>query len=149
MSSHGDRKSVSADLGYDRSEPSVGKIVITTIAILLILIVTGAGVEFYYHAYKDRVIQEVQLEPVSQELVDLRKKEDQLLGTYGISDKATGAVRLPVSRAMELVIADAKEGKLKYSTAPYEVKKVEEVEAPAAGTTPEGAAAPAPNQPAH
>lgn len=38
------------------------------------------------------------------ELRELRKNEDQLLTTYGWVNKDTGTVRIPVDRAMELVV---------------------------------------------
>jgi hypothetical protein len=132
------KQPISAELGYDRSEPVIGPIVINIIAILLIIVGVIVGVTFYFNTYRDRIIEDTQLTPVSQDLLDLRAKEDQMLNSYGIADKATGAVRVPVSRAMQLVLEEAKAGTPKYPTAPYAVKKVED---PA---TAPAAAAPAP-----
>jgi hypothetical protein len=134
MSSHSDEKPVAglAEAGYDRSEPQIPSVLFTTFAIIAILVVVGIGVEFYYRTYKDRLIQEIQLDPVSQDLTELRAKEDQQLSSYGVSDREKGQYRLPVSRAMELVINEAKDGKSKYPTAPYIVKKAEDAAAPAA-----------------
>ncbi|MFN0100460.1 MAG: hypothetical protein ACKV2U_00055 [Bryobacteraceae bacterium] len=129
-----DRLPVNPELGYDRSEPLTGPILVNIFAIVLILVIVIAGVTFYFNSYRDRIIEETQLTPVSQDLLDLRAKEDQTLNSYGIADKAAGTVRLPVSRAMELVLAEAKEGKPKYPTAPYAVKKVEDVVPPPAPT---------------
>ncbi len=126
------KKPVNAELGYDRSEPLTIPILLNIVGIVVILAVVIAGVTFYFNAYRNRIIVETQLTPVSQDLLDLRAKEDQLLNSYGIADKAAGTVRVPVSRAMELVIADAKAGTPKYPTAPYAVKKVEAAVAPAA-----------------
>jgi len=117
---------INAELGYDRSEPVIGPIVINIVSILLIIGAVIVGVTFYFNTYRDRIIEETQLTPVSQDLLDLHAKEDQLLNSYGIADKATGAVRLPVRRAMQLVLEEAKAGTLKYPTAPYAVKKVED-----------------------
>lgn len=127
---------VGADLGYDRSEPLTGPILWNIAGIVLILALVIGGVEFYYTNYRNRIIEETQLTPVSQDLLDLHAKEDQELNSYGIANKETGAVRLPLSRAMELVIADAKEGKPKYSVAPYAVKKVEDTDTPPAAPPP-------------
>jgi hypothetical protein len=133
-------KEDSLALGYDRSEPLTIPILLNIVAIIVILAVVLSGVTFYFNAYRDRVIVETQLTPVSQDLLDLRAKEDQLLNSYGIADKAAGTVRMPVSRAMELVAAEAAAGAPKYPTAPYAVKKVEDVVPPPA--------APDPNAPA-
>ena len=136
-----DKHVVNAELGYDRSEPLTVPILINIVAIIVILAVVIAGVTFYFNSYRNRIIEETQLTPVSQDLLDLRAKEDQLLNSYGIADKDAGTVRLPVSRAMELVLAEAKAGTPKYPVAPYAVKKVEDpVAAPVA--------APDPNAPA-
>ena len=99
-------KPVSAELGYDRSEPLTIPILLNIVGIVVILAVVIAGVTYYFNAYRDRIIVETQLTPVSQDLLDLRAKEDQLLNSYGIADKAAGTVRVPVSRAMELVLAE-------------------------------------------
>lgn len=134
MSSHAEEKPKSnlAELGFDRSEPQILGILGTTVGIIGVLIATGVGVHFYYESYRERIIEERQLTPVSQDLIDLRAKEDKELGSYGYADKAAGVVRVPVSRAMELVINEAKDGKSKYPTAPYIVKKAEDAAAPAA-----------------
>ena len=133
-------KEDSLALGYDRSEPLTIPILLNIVAIAIILAIVIGGVTFYFHAYRDRIIEETQLTPVSQDLLDLRAKEDQTLNSYGIADKAAGTVRVPVSRAMELVMAEAAAGTPKYPTAPYAVKKIEDAVAPAA--------APDPNAPA-
>ena len=135
MSSHAEEKPNSnlAELGFDRSEPRIPGILLTTVGIIGVLVATGVGVQFYYEKFRERVIEERQLAPVSQDLIDLRAKEDKELGSYGYADKATGVVRVPVSRAIELVISESKEGKSKYPTAPYIVKKAEDAAAPAAG----------------
>jgi hypothetical protein len=133
-------KEDSLALGYDRSEPLTIPILLNIVAIGIILAIVIGGVTFYFHAYRDRIIEETQLTPVSQDLLDLRAKEDQALNSYGIADKAAGTVRVPVSRAMQLVMAEAAAGTPKYPTTPYAVKKIEDAVAPAA--------APDPNAPA-
>lgn len=132
---------VNAELGYDRSEPHTVPILINIFSIIVILAVVIVGVTFYFDTFRERIIEETQLTPVSQDLLDLHAKEDQALHSYGIADKANGTVRLPVARAMELVIAEAKEGKSKFPTAAYAVKKVEDTPAPAAPANPETAPA--------
>jgi len=119
-------KKESIELGYDRSEPLTIPILLNIVAIVVILAVVITGVTFYFNSYRDRIIEETQLAPVSQDLLDLRAKEDQLLNSYGIADKTAGTIRVPVSRAMELVMAEAKAGTPKYPTAPYAVKKIED-----------------------
>lgn len=125
------KHTITPELGYDRSEPLTGPILWNIVGIIVILAMVIVGVDFYFNSYRGRIIEETQLTPVSQDLLDLRAKEDRLLNSYGIADKAAGTVRIPVTRAMELIVAEAKDGKLKYPTAPYAVKKVEETPAAA------------------
>ena len=135
------KPAVNAELGYDRSEPHILPIIINIVSIILILVVVIAGVTFYFNTYRDRIVEETQLTPVSQDLLDIRAKEDQALHSYGIADKAAGTVRIPVARAMELVLAEAKEGKPKYPVAPYAVKKIEDAAAAAPAAPADGAPA--------
>src|SRR5262245_47970201 len=39
-----------------------------------------------------------------QDLLDLRAREDQVLNSYSWVDKNTGVVRIPIDRAMELIV---------------------------------------------
>jgi len=137
MSKHeAPKQAITPDLGYDRSEPMTGPIVANIIGILVFLVVVIAFVNFYFTNYVDQLVEERQLAPVSQDLLELRAKEDQALGSYAVTDKTAGTVRLPVSRAMELVISESKAGAPKYPVAPYAVKKVEDAAAPAAAAAP-------------
>lgn len=45
----------------------------------------------------------LQVQP-GEELQRLRQAEDELLSSYGWADKANGVVRLPIRRAMELLV---------------------------------------------
>jgi hypothetical protein len=44
----------------------------------------------------------------SRDLATLRAREEELLDTYGWIDRATGRVRIPVERAIELMAEDAR-----------------------------------------
>ena len=65
---------------------------------------------------------------------EMRAEEDTLLSTYGWSDKSTGAVRIPIDKAMDLLAA---RGLGAHPTAPA-----------AAGAQPAAPATPAPAAPA-
>ncbi|GIW40243.1 MAG: hypothetical protein KatS3mg076_0820 [Candidatus Binatia bacterium] len=56
---------------------------------------------------KGRLPPEPRLQPEPiRDLEELRRAEDELLGTYGWVDRERGIVRIPVERAMELVLAE-------------------------------------------
>jgi hypothetical protein len=129
-------KHPNAEMGYDRSDPQILGVLGTTLAIVGTLVATMVGVNIYYQKYMDNLVQETVLEPVAQDLIDLREREAKQLHSYGMANKDTGTVRIPIERAMQLVASEAAEGKTKYPTAAYAVKKPEDAAAAAGAATP-------------
>jgi len=111
--------------GFDPSEPNAPGLVIMIALTALILVGVFVGVTAYYEWSKDRVEEEVLLSKPSEELANLHAREDAQLKTYGFINKEKGVVQIPVDRAMELILKEAAEGKLKYSMVPTPVKKEE------------------------
>lgn len=126
-------KHPNAEMGYDRSDPMILGVLGTTLAIVGTLVATMVGVNIYYQKYMDNLVQEVVQAPVSQELIDLRAREAKQLHSYAVADQATGSIRIPIERAMELLAAESAAGISKYPTAAYAVKKPEDAAAAAAG----------------
>jgi hypothetical protein len=61
--------------------------------------------EYPLAARESRVPPEPRLQTnPRQDLSDLRAREDQLLNSYGWVDKNAGVVRIPIDRAMQLVV---------------------------------------------
>ena len=120
------------EVGFDHSEPRAGWILIFSIGTIVTIIATMLFVTAYYDQVHDRLVYERQELPINEDLRNLRAKEDNELHSYGYADKQAGLVRVPIERAMEMVLADAAEGKPKYPTTPYQVKKEEPVAAPGA-----------------
>ena len=73
-----------------------------------------------------------------EETVKVHAREAEQLNHYGFVDKEKEIVRLPIDRAMQILEAEYKDGKIRYNTKSYPVK----VEPPG------GAAAPATPAPA-
>lgn len=132
--------------GFDESEPEAQYVLIFSLAIIVTIVATMLFVTAYYDAAHDKLVYERQQLPINEDLRNLRTKEDNDLHSYGFVDKAAGQVRVPIERAMELVLTDATDGKPKYPTTPYIVKKEEPVAAAGAapGQAPGMAAAPVP-----
>jgi len=129
-----------AELGFDRTEVQTVPVLVVTVAIVGFIVAVCVGCAIYYNSFRDAAVERIQLEPVSKDYLDLQAREAQQLGTYGTINKAAGTVRLPIEKAMELVVAEsAPGGKWKFPANPYPVKKPEDA-APAAPA----AAAPAP-----
>jgi hypothetical protein len=131
--------------GFDRDEPSAGAIVTFAIGSLLLLVLTIVAIQQYFQHIWDQAVYEKILAPPSEQLRDVRGRDDWNLTHYMYMDKASGVVRIPVDRAMELNLQDAAAGKTFYPAKATVPKKEEPaVVAPAAGapaTTPAPAAA--------
>ena len=95
--------------GFERSEPRAGFIAAIGGAIMITLVLVIAGVQAYYDHVRDQQIFVKQLEPVSEDLKALRAREAQQLHSYQYIDRAKGTVRIPIERAMDLLIQEAHE----------------------------------------
>jgi len=132
-----------AEMGFDRTEVQTIPVVVVTVVIVGFIVAVCIGCAIYYNSFRDAQVERLQLEPVSQDYVELQAREQKHLNTYGSIDKASGTIRIPIEKAMELVVAESAPGaKWKFPTNVYAVKKPEDVAAAAA------AAAPVPPPPA-
>ncbi len=123
--------------GFDREDPKAGYLFFFTAAIILLLIGMVSFVVFYYRVAEDEQ-QTVKVQiPIDQDALQLRARENKELTEYGYINKDKGVVRLPVKRAIELLVKENAAGKYPFPVAPYPTKPLEP-EPPAPG-----AAAPA------
>src|ERR1700685_4428160 len=125
-------KHASAKEGFDHTEPQSGAIVGFAIGSVVLLIVMILALQSYFNHIWEEAVYEKVLAPPSQQLIDLHNREDWNQAHYGYSDKASGAVRIPVDRAAELFKEELKSGTLFYP-AKNTVPKKEEPVAPAPG----------------
>ena len=115
-----------AELGFDADEPNARGILLFTGATVLLFIAVVVGVTYYFnHVYEEQEYNQLLSRP-SDELKALHAREDWELSHYQYLDKAKGQVRIPLNRAMELLVQEAAAGKVKYPTVD-QAKKVEAV----------------------
>jgi hypothetical protein len=112
-----------APVDFDRREPRSGLIATVSAVTLAVLVAFIAGIWILYNDWYDRIEQQQYLGVASQELDQLRQREDAELYRYGWLDKEKGLVRVPVDRAMELLASDAAAGRESYNTKTYPVKQ--------------------------
>ncbi len=135
--------------GFDRQEPQAGAIAGFAIGSVVLLIITIVALQAYFDKIWAEAVYEKVLAPPSEQLLQLHNREDWNLTHYGYSDKASGTVRIPVDRAMELFKQEASSGKLFYPAKNTVPKKEEPAATPAAPEAAPGAppaAAPAPEK---
>lgn len=139
---HPDLKRLEAE-GYDRSDPSPIAIWITIALTVLGLAAVFVGVTIFYDkVYEHQVEAEVLTKP-NPDLADLRAKETLALSKYSYIDKEKKIVRLPIDRAMALLVEQSKTGKTFYPGKPTPFKTPEQMAAAAAAPPPAGGTAPA------
>ena len=126
---------------YDRSEPKYSIIWLILGVTVVAMFMTAIGMTFYWETLWTGLTQERVLSQPNMQLEELRKKERTELDTYGVADAKTGAMRMPLSEAMRVVIQDSAENKMKYPTNPYAVKTAAELAAGAPAVSQPGAAA--------
>ncbi|HXN47380.1 MAG TPA: hypothetical protein VN893_12115 [Bryobacteraceae bacterium] len=93
--------------GFETTEPRSGAIALVGAGIVILLVLVIVGVEAYYDRVRDQQIFVKQLQPVSEDLKALRAREDTDLNSYRYIDRAKGSVRLPINRAMDLLVEEA------------------------------------------
>jgi len=116
--------------GFDPAEPSPRGLLLFILGMVTVIAAVMISMTGLYRYAHEKQEEEAVLSKPSEELAALRAREDQQLNSYGFIGKDKSAVQIPIGRAMELLAKEAAEGKVKYSTAPTPVKKVEDDPAP-------------------
>jgi hypothetical protein len=150
MSVEDGREVIAADPreGFDRQEPSSGAIAGFAIGSLILLVLTIAAITQYFNHVWDEAVYEKVLAPPSEVLKEVRGRDDWNLTHYMYLDKASGQVRIPIEKAMELNLQDAAAGKTFYPAKATAPKKEEPAVVPPAAAPADGSApAPAASSP--
>jgi hypothetical protein len=128
MHEHGVRTHHDASEGYDHTEPEAPPIWAFTVGSVILLVVVIFAIQQYFEkTWNDAVFDKVLAAP-SQELQDLRNRDDFALTHYSYQDKGKGVVRIPLDQAQELFLQEAAQGKTFYP-AKATLPKTEEQEA--------------------
>ncbi len=145
--------------GFDRGEPEVKSIWAFAAGSIIVLLITIVALQHYFEKiWNDAVYEKVLVAP-SEQLEQVRGRDDWDLTHSMYLNKETGQVRIPLDHAQELFLQEAAAGKPFYPGKPAAPKKDDaegwqglQVDAPAgtapAAGNPAPAAAAAPGSPA-
>jgi hypothetical protein len=133
---HGLRTHHEASEGFDHSDPQTPKIWAFTAGSVIILIVVIVAIQQYFDKIWNDAVYDKVLAAPSQELQDLRNRDDWALTHYSYQDKSKGQVRIPLERAQELFLKEAAEGKTFYPGKPTLPKNDADEKSPAPLPTP-------------
>ena len=122
--------------GFDHTEPRSGWIAATGVASIIALVGIILAIQYYFDRFAEQQLYQQVLEPVADDLTNLRDREDTELHQDKYVDRKAGTVRISIERAMDLLAKEYAEGRLPYPTAPAAIKPITPeggVPAPAAG----------------
>jgi hypothetical protein len=142
----GKAQHVPPQMGFDPHEPQMAMVAVSGIAILILLVLVILAVQFYFDRVAERQTFTRVTATIAQDVRDLRSREDAQLYRYEFVDRAKGQVRIPVERAMELMVREASQGRAPYATRSYTVASTQAVAPPAPAAAPAQPAGTAPAQ---
>jgi hypothetical protein len=108
--------------GYDHHEARAGVIAFWALATIAFLLGSIVLMNWLSTVTEEKEYSELVGKRYWEETVKIRAREEENLNHYGFVDKEKGVVRLPVDRAMQILEAQFKEGKISYNTKTYAVK---------------------------
>jgi hypothetical protein len=89
--------------GYEKRDINVKKVLLWGIAGVIIIVISLAAITEYFSFVKEDYYYQAVEKPRSEELMELRERENKELNNYELLDKEKGIYRIPVKRAMELI----------------------------------------------
>ena len=114
LSDHTVRAKHNADEGFDATEPQSKAIWGFAIAsVICLVVVIGALQQYFEKVWDDAVYQKV-LSPPSEQLNDVRGRDDWDLTHYMYLDKKSGQVRIPLDEAQKKFFEEQAAGKSFY-----------------------------------
>ena len=111
--------------GFDPAEPEAKPIWAFTIGSVLVLVLVIWSLQQYFEKVWNDAVYEKVLAPPSEQLQDVRNRDDWALTHYQYQEPTKKQVRIPVDRAEELFLKEAAEGKTFYPAKPTVPKKEE------------------------
>ena len=92
--------------GYESRDVNIKMVALIGILGIAIVIISLVGLNQLFTFVTERQIREAVLVPVSEELLKLRAREDEILNSYGVINQDGGIYRIPIDSAISLYLAD-------------------------------------------
>ncbi|MCB2198684.1 hypothetical protein KQI63_04720 [bacterium] len=96
-----------ADAGYETSDTKGRPIFIGLLLAVVILVVIIIGLSNFYTMTQEEIVYQNVLSQVDPRLDQYRAAEDSILTSYGWVDSTNGIARIPIDRAMDLMVEEA------------------------------------------
>ena len=98
--------------GYEKKDINVRKVIVYGFIAVILVILSVVLVDEWFLKTKEEIYQEMVLKPKSQELLELRAREDSLLNSYGRND-STGTYQIPIDSAIAITVRENGTGGIK------------------------------------
>ena len=89
--------------GYEKHDINVPKVIGVSVFLIIILVAILIVLNDFFVSEKEKVVYETLLKPESNELLDLKAKELDVLNSYKTLDAERGIYQIPIERAMQLL----------------------------------------------
>ena len=93
--------------GYENRDVNIFMVIGASVLLVVLLIVILVFLIDYFVESKEQMIYETQLRPESADLNSLLAADEEELTSYKVLDIERGVYRIPVDRAMELLVKEA------------------------------------------
>ena len=93
--------------GYEKRDVNMFMVIGLSVVLVVLLIVILVFLIDYFVETKEQMIYEAQLQPESVDLKSLLATENEELSSYKVLDADRGVYRIPIIRAMELMVREA------------------------------------------
>jgi hypothetical protein len=92
--------------GYEKRDVNIFMVIGLSVVSVALLIVILIFLSDYFMETKEQMIYETQLQPESVDLINLIAAEQEELTTYKVLDAERDIYRIPIDRAMDLLIRE-------------------------------------------
>jgi hypothetical protein len=92
--------------GYEKRDVNVKKLVLWGIVGIVIVVISLVALTEYFLITKEDYYYRAIEKPRSRELMELRERETEELNSYELIDEEKGIYRIPIKRAMELIVEE-------------------------------------------
>ena len=93
--------------GYEKRDVNISMVIgLSVLSVVLLIIILVFLIDYFVES-KEQMIYEAQLQPESADLNSLLVAEEEELTSYKVLDIERGVYRIPVDRAMELLVKEA------------------------------------------
>lgn len=95
------------NLRYEKKDVNLKVLISAGLAAIIIFIVILTLLSDYFTVMETNAVYETQLKPESVSLNKILKEEQEILSTYKLIDSEKKIYRIPIERAMQLVVEES------------------------------------------